>query len=177
MASLGYMWAKNYRVMRGYFCRFFTIFVATILSSCALLSRGDVTIEGIASVESVRLADEGEALRVEAILRNDSSEEVVVERGWIVAKMKREPLISFTLDEAVRIPPQGRVVVDSRWRIYRDDPPTLYAMRRHPLERYMDRLTFDFKIQVRGVGRGVKTLSKRGVKGSDIEMDLKGILR
>ncbi len=140
-------------------------FVAILASSCTFNPR-DFGFEGIASVDDTN----PDAIVVELLVRNDSPADVTIKEGGAInVLLKGDKLITLTLDESVEIPPLGRLQIRSTWNVYRHDPATLYAMRRYPIERYLDRITIGYDLHIEGVGRD-RHLRHRGFKASKIDI-------
>ncbi|MFI3282949.1 MAG: hypothetical protein R3Y20_05405 [Rikenellaceae bacterium] len=146
--------------------------VALLFMSCGV-SPGDFGVEAIEVIDDSNL----EEMVVKLTLRNDSQRDVTLREAEIVAELKREALISFILIDTLRVAPQGVTQVESRWRVRRDDPASLYALRRRPIEQYMDRLTFGYDISLSGVGRNTKQLSGKGVKAKKLNINFENLLR
>ncbi len=138
--------------------------VALVAVACGVNLR-DFAIEGVGSIN--RLSEE--LVEMELRVSSDSHEELRIESGEIEVRMKGEPLVGFLLDSVVVIPPGQSAVVRSRWRVRRDDVATLFAMRNRPIERYLDRITIDYRVGIESDGHK-RQLSRRGVKGSKLNI-------
>ncbi len=148
----------------------FIIFVTLFCVSCGV-NPHDFGFEGIASIED---SHEGVVV-AELILHNGSKSGLTIDSGDIAVKMKREDLLTFILDSAMIIPPQGRVSVKSKWRIRRDDPGTLYAMRNRPLSRYLDRITIDYRLNITYGGKR-RRFTRKGLHPSKLNIDFENLL-
>ncbi len=146
------------------------IFVALICVSCSISPR-DFAFEGILSIDSP--ADD--ALTAELRLRNDSADTLTILSGEIVVQMKRSNLLTLTLTSAVVVPPQGTIQTESQWHIKRDDPATLYTLQSRPLERYAEKITINYHLSVE-VNNRHKTLSHKGIKASELDINFENLL-
>ncbi len=127
-----------------------SVFVLAILTSCSPLLR-ELTVEQV----------QMEAQSVVFTLVNDSEEGVEVLSAEIVANINGEPLLTATLNEGFEIGAKSREVVRSEWSVTKHDPATLYALRRRALSSYIERITFDYSVDI----EGQRPVSRRGVKG------------
>ncbi|MFR9602936.1 MAG: hypothetical protein SNG02_03580 [Rikenellaceae bacterium] len=159
--------------MRVAFYHIVTIFVVLLSSSCTLLPKG-IAIEGVVWAESY--GAEENLVRAKVAVRNDSDKSVTLQSGEISVRIGGQKLTTLNLAQSVEIPPVGATEIETQWVMSHDDPATIYVMSRHPIERYMERITVDFSLAIERAGK-VKILSRRGVKGGRIDMNFENLLR
>lgn len=140
--------------------------------SCGVLS-SDFAIEGIEIMDGI----ESDTVRVEMVLRNDSGRDIVIDKAKISVQIKGEDLVSFMLIDGIEVSAEEMIREVTRWRVQRDDPATLYAMRRYPIERYIDKLTFGYEIGVEGVARRKKVFMRRRLRAKDLDINFEKLLR
>ncbi len=157
--------------MRVSFWHIVTIFAILLTPSCKF-APGEFGVEEIVSVES----SDPQSVWVEVVVRNDSDQSITLQSGEITMRLKRDKLITLQLIEPTTIAPVGATKIKTQWSMRTDDPTTLYSMRRHPITRYADRLTLDFRLTMERNG-GLRTLSHRGLKWADIDMNFENLLR
>ncbi|MFI3302433.1 MAG: hypothetical protein SNH35_06830 [Rikenellaceae bacterium] len=147
------------------------IFVALICVSCSIAPR-DFAFERVLSIESPT----NDSLTAELLLRNDSADTLTIQSGKIIIQMKRDDLLTLTLSSAVVVPPQGTIQAQSQWHIRRDDPATLYTLQSRPFERYADKITINYTLQLE-LGRRRKALSHKGLKVSELNINFENLLQ
>lgn len=168
------MWGKRDRFMARiwYILSFVALSIAA--TSCAVLP-SDFAIEGIEIIDDE--AADADNIAIELTLRNDSQRNITIRSAQIVAQIKGDDLITFALLSEVELPAQTTTSTMTSWGVERNDPATLYSMRRYPIERYVDRLTFDYAVSVGGIKKNDKILKKRGLSAADLDINFEKLLR
>ncbi len=133
----------------------------------------------VQSVENIVHNSDNE-LTVELKVANNSAREVMVSGGRLRVNISGEKILTLTLKEGFTLHPSEGQHITTRWRVHYDDPSTLNAIaRRGDVKRYLERITLDTKLNVRGVGL-LRHINIKGLKPSDLEIDnieLEKILR
>ncbi len=158
---------------RRWFLYFILFVVLCVASSCGI-APSDFAVN-IVEVAGGDIESNEASIYLE--VRNDSQRDISITWAKITVQIKGDDLVTLILDESVDIEANGVTHEVTKWRVRRDDPTTLYAMRRHSIDRYIDRLTFDYEVRVEGISRREKRFGRRGLKAHDFDINFEKLLR
>ncbi len=120
---------------------------------------------------------DSEDLWVELEVINSSSRDISILEAKVTIQIKGDDLLTLLLVEGVDVEAVSQSRKITQWRVQRDDPTTLYAMRRHSIDRYIDRLTFGYEVRVEGVARRERRFARNGVKAQDFNINFEKLLQ
>lgn len=144
-----------------------SLFCISCNFSSSLFTPSNFAIEVLDVVGDI----DSEDLWVELDVTNSSSRDISILEAKVTIQIKGDDLLTLLLVEGFDVEAVSQSRKITQWRVLRDDPTTLYAMRRHSIDRYIDRLTFGYDVRVDGVARRERRFTRSGLKAQDFNIN------